>query len=471
MKLQLNGIGAAIPRRKVTNEAFAMLTGFSAEWIEQRCGVTHRYLSGSEQAARELAAAAGRQALADAKVDPESVSVVVVASSCYETHAPVFRANAVCRQLELPLAHGVDISTPKEGFLDGLAVAEGLLGLRPGSVALVIGAEAFSVAQGLRDRRKCYMYSEGAGAVVVSHDPGFAELEQVVFVTSGAGDRTMRPAASANPFETRTPLMLPDALQKRLLAQVLSASVSEVPRTEGAHVLVCQTLAERISGQGSAGHDAVVFNPYSECGHFLNASLPILLYRLCGEERDLTRDEIDLIAAGGPDAFASCRVRFTRAHRPVPIAYTEKAPSGESPKERIVHCPAAGELRERIAEAAQSADTAWGSLVAMALHVDLKDPEPEQIHALILRESSAILAGNLRQHDLLLQLGERPAYLILLRYLTMSDAERLQARITALLENVDPAGEFDVSVTSRLAEISDPGRIAEQSVDLLDFLA
>jgi hypothetical protein len=152
------------------------------------------------------------------------------------------------------------------------------------------------------------------------------------------------------------------------------------------------------------------------------------------------------------------------------MEYAEHGPSADSAKARIVHCPGEEELRTRLAEAAQSADTAWGSLVGLALNVELKDPESEQIDALILKESSAILAGNLRQHDLLMQLGDRPAYVVLLRYLTMSDAERLRTRIISLLENVDPAGEFHVEVASQLAEITDPGRIAEHSAGLLSIL-
>ena len=164
------GCGAYVPERILTNAELAQRIDTSDEWIVQRTGIRQRHIAAEGEFTSHLAIHAARSALAGAKVDAQSIDLIVLATS---TPDSTFPATAVTVQDGLGIHHGAafDLQAVCSGFVFALATADNFL--RTGSFkrALVIGAETFSRILDWSDRGTCVLFGDGAGAVVLEAQP------------------------------------------------------------------------------------------------------------------------------------------------------------------------------------------------------------------------------------------------------------------------------------------------------------
>jgi 3-oxoacyl-[acyl-carrier-protein] synthase-3 len=160
------GCGAYLPKRVLNNDDLARMVDTSDEWIVQRTGIHQRHVAAPGEFTSHLGIAAARAAIADAGVDPQSIDLIVVATS---TPDNTFPATAVAVQEGLGITTGAafDLQAVCSGFVFGLATADGLLRTRDFKRALVIGAETFSRILDWTDRTTCVLFGDGAGAVVL----------------------------------------------------------------------------------------------------------------------------------------------------------------------------------------------------------------------------------------------------------------------------------------------------------------
>ena len=160
------GCGAYLPKRILSNDDLARMVDTSDEWIVQRTGIRQRHVAAPGEFTSHLGIAAARAAIADAGVDPQSIDLIVVATS---TPDNTFPATAVSVQEGLGITGGAafDLQAVCSGFVFGLATADGLLRTREFKRALVIGAETFSRILDWTDRTTCVLFGDGAGAVVI----------------------------------------------------------------------------------------------------------------------------------------------------------------------------------------------------------------------------------------------------------------------------------------------------------------
>ena len=170
------GCGAYLPKRILSNGDLARMVDTSDEWIVQRTGIRQRHVAAPGEFTSHLGIAAARAAIADAGVDPQSIDLIVVATS---TPDNTFPATAVSVQEGLGITGGAafDLQAVCSGFVFGLATADGLLRTREFKRALVIGAETFSRILDWTDRTTCVLFGDGAGAVVLEaqDQPGTSE--------------------------------------------------------------------------------------------------------------------------------------------------------------------------------------------------------------------------------------------------------------------------------------------------------
>jgi 3-oxoacyl-[acyl-carrier-protein] synthase III len=160
------GCGAYLPKHILSNDDLARMVDTSDEWIVQRTGIRQRHIAAPGEFTSHLGIAAARAAIADASVDPQSIDLIVVATS---TPDNTFPATAVSVQDGLGITGGAafDLQAVCSGFVFGLATADGLLRTREFKRALVIGAETFSRILDWTDRTTCVLFGDGAGAVVL----------------------------------------------------------------------------------------------------------------------------------------------------------------------------------------------------------------------------------------------------------------------------------------------------------------
>jgi 3-oxoacyl-[acyl-carrier-protein] synthase-3 len=170
------GCGSYLPSRVLTNQELAASVETSDEWIVQRTGIRQRHIAAEGEVTSDLGIHAARAALANAHVDPQSIDLIVLATS---TPDNTFPASAVTVQTGLGITRGAafDLQAVCSGFVFGLATADGLMRSGAYKRALVIGSETFSRILDWTDRTTCVLFGDGAGAVVIEaqQQPGTRE--------------------------------------------------------------------------------------------------------------------------------------------------------------------------------------------------------------------------------------------------------------------------------------------------------
>jgi 3-oxoacyl-[acyl-carrier-protein] synthase-3 len=160
------GTGAYLPEAVLTNEDLEKMVETTAQWIVERSGVQERRIAAPEEDTVSMAVLAARQALADARLEPEQLSYIVLGTN---TPAHFFPAGAIRVQEELGIggqAAAFDLQAGCCGFNYALYVGERLVAPE-GKYALVIGSDACSRFTDWTDRTTCLLFGDGAGAVVI----------------------------------------------------------------------------------------------------------------------------------------------------------------------------------------------------------------------------------------------------------------------------------------------------------------
>ena len=168
----LQGAGAYLPERIVTNAELAATVDTSDDWIVERTGIRQRHLCAPHETAAFMGARAAADALTRAGAEMRDVDAIILATS---TPDQAFPATAVRVQAALGASgFAFDISAACSGFVYGLSVADAMI--RAGGVrgVLVIGSEVYSRILDWTDRATCVLFGDGAGAVFLraAEQPG-----------------------------------------------------------------------------------------------------------------------------------------------------------------------------------------------------------------------------------------------------------------------------------------------------------
>lgn len=167
----ITGWGAYLPQKILTNDALAQMVDTSDAWIQERTGICQRHIAAAGEFTSDLAAHAARKAMDKAGIAPETVDLIIVATSTPDDTLP---ATAVKVQHKLGIAQGAafDVNAVCSGFLYALTTADAFIASGKVKTAIVIGAETFSRIVDWKDRGTCILFGDGAGAVVVQAQEG-----------------------------------------------------------------------------------------------------------------------------------------------------------------------------------------------------------------------------------------------------------------------------------------------------------
>jgi 3-oxoacyl-[acyl-carrier-protein] synthase-3 len=173
------GTGSYLPPERVSNQTLAgrlLERGVetSDDWIFARTGIRARHFAAPDVTTSELALRASERAIEAAGVDPQSIDLIIVATS---TPDFVFPSTACLLQAKLGIKNGgvaMDMQAVCSGFVYALATADNLIRSGAYRTALVVGAETFSRILDFTDRTTCVLFGDGAGAVILgaSDEPG-----------------------------------------------------------------------------------------------------------------------------------------------------------------------------------------------------------------------------------------------------------------------------------------------------------
>jgi 3-oxoacyl-[acyl-carrier-protein] synthase-3 len=165
--------GSHTPATVVSNHQLAPHGSMSADWIVARSGIHARCVAQDGENTSDLAAEAGRKALASAGLHADELDALLCATSTPDYLVPHFAA-IVQGLIGARNAFAIDVGATFSGFVYALAQADALVRVGRARKVLVIGAETLTRIVDRSDRNSGFLFGDGAAAAVVeaSQEPG-----------------------------------------------------------------------------------------------------------------------------------------------------------------------------------------------------------------------------------------------------------------------------------------------------------
>jgi 3-oxoacyl-[acyl-carrier-protein] synthase-3 len=271
------GVGAALPLREVPSEEVAARVGVDAAWITRRTGIASRRYAAPGERVSELAAAAGRAALADAGIDASEIDVVLVATLASDEITPS-TAPLVAHELGTLNAAAIDVGAACAGTIAALAHATAWIEAGRARNVLVIGAEILSRFIDYEDRRTAPLFGDGAGALVVSADAD-GQFGPFVLGSDGGAAQAIRATRERGVLEMEgheTFLMavhrMATSTEQVLERAGLALADVDLFVYHQANGRILSAVAERLGVPGER-----VFDCIAELGNTSAASVPLAL--------------------------------------------------------------------------------------------------------------------------------------------------------------------------------------------------
>jgi len=164
--VEIVSTGRYLPDNVVTNDDLAKTLDTSDEWIRTRTGIRERRIAPDDMLAAHMGAAAARQAMERAGVEPGEVDILILSTATPDRWLPSTACD-VQALLGCTNALAFDVMAACTGWLYGLSMAEGYLAAGRGEIALVVAAEKMSSIIDWEDRSTCVLFGDGAGAAIL----------------------------------------------------------------------------------------------------------------------------------------------------------------------------------------------------------------------------------------------------------------------------------------------------------------
>lgn len=168
MRARIVGTGSSLPGLRVTNSDLSKIMDTSDEWIRSRTGIAARHIA-VEETTTSMSAAAARQALEEAGLQPEELDLIIAATISADHVVPPLSCE-VQRELGAVHAAAYDLCAACSGFVFALNTAQAYIQSGMYRRILIIGAETLSKMMDWSDRSTCVLFGDGAGAAVVCAD-------------------------------------------------------------------------------------------------------------------------------------------------------------------------------------------------------------------------------------------------------------------------------------------------------------
>ncbi len=160
------GLGAYLPPKVMTNADWAQIVETSDEWITTKTGIRKRRIAEKDVCTSDLATKAGKQALKEAKVKPEDVDMIILATSSPDVP---LSSTAAITQAKLGASNSAafDVGAVCSGWVHALDVGAMYVVNPHYDNVLVIGSEVYSRILNWHDRTTCVFFGDGAGAALL----------------------------------------------------------------------------------------------------------------------------------------------------------------------------------------------------------------------------------------------------------------------------------------------------------------
>lgn len=174
---RIAGFGSYIPKLVIHNNDLAKMVDTSDEWIHTRTGIRERHIA-KDESVLEMATNAAKEALADARMTPEELDMIVIATITSD-HTMPSTSCLLQNELGANNAFCFDLQAACAGFLYGMDVIHQFIQSGRVKKALLIGVEKLSQIMDWSDRSSCVLFGDGAGSVVIEacEEKGIRSIE------------------------------------------------------------------------------------------------------------------------------------------------------------------------------------------------------------------------------------------------------------------------------------------------------
>jgi len=166
-RARIVGMGAAAPKRVLTNADLEKLVDTSDAWIVQRTGIRERRIADETEASSDFAVKAAQQALERANLVPEDIDFIVLGTTTPDMVFPT-TANIVQHRLGCRQVGSVDVLAACAGSMYSLSIGAQYIATGKYRRVLCIGAETLSKITDFTDRGTCVILADAAGAAVLA---------------------------------------------------------------------------------------------------------------------------------------------------------------------------------------------------------------------------------------------------------------------------------------------------------------
>lgn len=195
-KVGIVGLGKYLPENRLTNEDLEKIVDTTDEWIRGRTGIKERRIAREDEATSDMAVSAAKAALENAKLKPEDIDLIIVATI---TPDMFFPSTACIIQNKLGINHtpAFDISVACSGFIYGIAIASQFIKAGIYKRVLLVAAEKMSSVTDWKDRATCVLMGDGAGAAILGEVEEGGILSVYLGADGSKGDLLKMPAGGS----------------------------------------------------------------------------------------------------------------------------------------------------------------------------------------------------------------------------------------------------------------------------------
>jgi len=328
---RIMGIGMSVPKRVVTNHELATKMETSHDWIVERTGIEERHWVSEGETGATLGAAAAREAIQRAGLEPKDIDLIVLATLSPDFNFPgtgVF----VQRELGLKEIPCLDIRQQCTGFIYGLSIADNFIRTGQYKHVLVIGAEVHSTGLDISTagRDVAVLFGDGSGAVVVgratddqhvilsTHLHADGSEAEILWTEYPASARHPRISAEAMAERKHFPTMNGKKVFKHAVTRMPQA-IMEAMQTNGvksiaeidmliphqANLRINQMVAQMIGLAPEKTH-----NNIQKYGNTTAASIPICMHEAIALGKIQPGNLVCLVAFGAGLTWGSVMLRY-----------------------------------------------------------------------------------------------------------------------------------------------------------------
>lgn len=164
---RIAGTGSFLPEKRLSNEDLEKIVETNDQWIRERTGIRWRRIAEDGVNTSDLALEASKRALEVAKLTPQDIDMILVATESPDQPMPS-TACILQHKLGAKNVMSVDISAACSGFVYGFTIADQFIRAGTYKTILVVGAEVLHRYVNYQDRETCILFGDGAGAAIIT---------------------------------------------------------------------------------------------------------------------------------------------------------------------------------------------------------------------------------------------------------------------------------------------------------------